>query len=165
MGFCLFFFSCLLLFYLEGFKGQVRWPFEQPHLTLKSSLVVFVVCFCGLFLVYFCLCWNEPKTLFSPWKRLYFSSFVVCFTSLFTLFFLFLTFFLPFLLFSYFVLFLSLFLAFFLSFSISLYPFLFPAFFIVFFSFLSSCILSLPFSLFFVSLLFSCLSFFSFVVS
>ena len=59
--FCLFCFSCwvlfvllfLLLFYLEGFKGQVRWPFGPPHLTLKSSLVVFVVCFWlvfGLFL-------------------------------------------------------------------------------------------------------------------
>ena len=56
----------LLLFYLEGLKGQVRWPKGPPHLTLKPSLVVFVVCFWGLFLVSFCLCWNEPKTVFSP---------------------------------------------------------------------------------------------------
>ena len=59
--FCLFCFSCwvllvllfLLLFSLEGCKGQVRWPFGPPPLTLKSSLVVFVICFWfvfGLFL-------------------------------------------------------------------------------------------------------------------
>ena len=52
VGFC-FFLLFLLLFYLEGFKGQVRWPFGPPHLTLESSLVVFVVCF-WLFLVCFC---------------------------------------------------------------------------------------------------------------
>ena len=161
--FCLFYFSCwvlfvllfLLLFYLEGFKGQVRWPFGQPHLTLKSSLVVFVVCFWFVFE-------RNQKTLFSPCKKVNF--FFICFLLHFPdhSFFLSLTFFLSYFL-SYFVLFLSFFLAFFLSFSFSLSPFLFPAFFVAFSSLLCSCILSfflsLPLFLFFVCLLFSCLSF------
>ena len=64
VGFCLFFWFWLL-FYLEGFTGQVRWPFGPPHLTLKPSLVVFVVCFCV------CVGMNQ-KTLFFTWKRFFF---------------------------------------------------------------------------------------------
>ena len=154
VGLCLFLLF-LLLFYLEGFKGQVRRPFGPPHLTLKSSLVVFVVCF-WFVLVCFCLCWNEPKNLFffplqngSFLLHLFFVS-LPC--SLFSS----LSFFLPFLLsflhcFVFFLL--SCFLAFFLSSSFSLSPFSVSCFpFLAFFSFLFSCILS-----FFASLSFLCL--------
>ena len=138
----------LLLFYLEGFKGQVRWPFGPPHLTPKPSLVVFVVCF---WFVFVCVRMNQKPCFFCPLKRFFFSSFVFCLTSLFhSSFFLFLTFLLSFLLcFVYF--FLSFLLSFSLSFSLS--PFMFPAFFLAFFNFLLSCLLS-----FFVSLLFSLFS-------
>ena len=67
VGFCLFF-GFLLLFYLEGFKGQVRSPFRPPHLTLKPSLVVFVVCF---WFVFACVGMNQ-KTFFSSKRRLFF---------------------------------------------------------------------------------------------
>ena len=114
--FCLFCFSCwvlcvllfLVLLSLEGFQGQLRWPFGPPHLTLKSCLVVLVVCFR--------LCWNEQKTLFPPWK-VFFPSFVFCLSSLFPLFFSLsysLTFFLPYFV-SNFLLFVSFLLSFFPS--------------------------------------------------
>ena len=143
VGVC-FFLLFLLLFYLEGFKGQVRWPFGPPHLTFESSLVVFVVCF---WFVFVCVGMNQ-KTLFPPEKGSFFSFICFLFHFLVHFFFLFLTFFLPFLL-SFLLCFVSFFLAFFLSLSFSLSPFLFPAF---------------LFFLFFLVLLhsiFLCLSFFS----
>ena len=62
--FCLFFFW---LFFLGGFKGQVRWPKGPPHLALNPPYFFF--CFCFLFFVLFFLFfleglrvrWGGPK--------------------------------------------------------------------------------------------------------
>ena len=156
--FCLFCFSCWVLFVLLFlllfifWKGlRVKWG--GPYLFFGGF---------GLFLVCFCLCWNEPYLVF-PRKR-FFSSFAFCLTSLFTfspppLSFLpfFLSFFLSFFL-TFVCLFLSFLLYFFLSFSLS--PFSFRLSFLL--SLLSCSLaffLSLPLFLFFCSLLFSCLCF------
>ena len=175
--FCLFCFSCwvlsvvlfLLLFYLEGFKGQVRWPFGAPHLTLKSSLVVFVVCFWFFWFVFVCVGTNQKKPCFPPpLKKGSFFSFI-CFLFHFPVhsFFIFLSFFLPFVL-SFLLCFVSFFFSCFLSLfvllSFSLSVSCFPFF--AFSSLLFSCILSLFASLSFLCLLVVFLSFFfSFVVS
>ena len=80
---CFFWFVFGLVFFLEGLR--VRWGGPKGHLTSPLNLLS---CFCGLFLVCFCLCWNEPKNLvfFSPPEKGFFSSFVFCLTSLFNVF-------------------------------------------------------------------------------
>ena len=46
-----FFFFVFLVFFVGGFKGQVRWPKGPPHLALNPPYFFF--CFCFLFFVLF----------------------------------------------------------------------------------------------------------------
>ena len=59
----LFFLFFLLVFFLGGLKGQVRWPEGPPHLALNPPyLFLLFLLFCFLFF------FNTKKTLFSPRK-------------------------------------------------------------------------------------------------
>ena len=145
VGFCSFVFAFVLFGRVQG-SSEVA--LGQPHLTLKSSLVVFVVCswlVFGLFL--FVLEWTK-KPCFPPEKVIFF---FICFLFHFPVqsFFSFLSFFLYIL--SYFVLFLSFFLSCFVSF------FLLLSFSLSVFCF-RSCFL---FFLVLLRYVFLCLSFFS----
>ena len=63
VGYCflfLFFWFCFCLFLLAsfgGFKGQVRWPKEPPHLALSPPNFYFL-CLFFLFLVCFLVFWR-----------------------------------------------------------------------------------------------------------
>ena len=83
--FLFFLFFCFFVFFW-GFKGQVRWPEEPPHLALNPpSVLVFFFCF-----VFFCFVWRVkgqvrwPKgpphlTLNPPYLFLLLFCFVFCF--------------------------------------------------------------------------------------
>ena len=74
---CFLFFFCFLfwcfvvfcfLFFLEGLKGQVRWPKGPPHLALNPPYFLFLF-------PYLCVC---KKTLFPPLQKRAFLCIFLC---------------------------------------------------------------------------------------
>ena len=61
--FCVFLFFCfsIVVFFVGGFKGQVRWPEGPPRLALNTPY-----CFLGFLVSFPFFASNRHKTLFSP---------------------------------------------------------------------------------------------------